>query len=492
VRKDNHWGLRSKLVMNPGDNLKITLAGDYYSLDDDTALYLFPISVSPTTRLATGPISGVDSPAGYVGGTHIRLWGVSGKIELDTGIGTVSSITSYRKIRNESHFDIDGTATDLLHLDYHSGNETLQQELRLASNTTEPLSWQLGAFYLHVRAFNDQFQNGLALRGNTTHIDSIGKTDSISVFGEATYALTPTTHLTGGIRYTSDHRTLPVGATDTIAVATGAVVAHRTNVIDKVTYGEVTFRGALRQDLSDKVSVYASVNRGFKSGQFNLQTPQDAPVKPETIMAYEAGLKGDFLDSHLRLNLAVFHYDIADYQIRSSPAGVSVLANAANVKVDGVDINAEAKLSDRLHLTAGASWLNSKFSSFPKAANPGANAALPSGDATGLQTALAPHFTLNLGGTYTVPVGDSGELRLSANFSHKSSYVFEADNLLRQPAYDVINGSIEYAINDHFAIEGYMRNIGDRYYNVQMVTSVGQAALSAAPRQYGVNLKVNY
>ena len=31
------------------------------------------------------------------------------------------------------------------------------------------------------------------------------------------------------------------------------------------------------------------VNRRFKAGQFNLQTPQDAPVKPKTIMAYEAG-----------------------------------------------------------------------------------------------------------------------------------------------------------------------------------------------------------
>lgn len=485
-------------MLKPSDTLKVTLAGDYYWTKDNTALQLFPVSVTPATRVVNGPLAGLDSPAGYPSLTEIKVWGVSGKIELETGIGMVTSITSYRKIRNESHFDVDGTATDLLHLDYHSGNETFQQELRLSSKTTEPLSWQLGMFYLHSRAFNDQFQNGLALRGNTTHIDSIGKTDSISVFGEATYAITPTTHLTGGIRYTSDHRKLlPTSNTATLVAATGLLNAlvvpnPKFNAIDRVTYNETTFRVALRQDLSDKISAYVSVNRGFKAGQFNLQTPQDPPVKPQTIMAYEAGLKGDFLDNHLRLSIAGFHYDINDYQIRSSPNGVSLLANAAKVKIDGVDINAEAVLTSRFHVTAGAAWLNSRFASFPKAANPGANLALPSGDATGLQTALAPHFTLNLGGTYNLPLGGESELRFTANFQHKSSYVFEADNLLRQPAYDVVNGSIEYKINDHFAVEGYMRNIGNRVYNVQMVTSVGQAALSAAPRQYGLNFKVNY
>ncbi len=504
TRKDNHWGLRSKLVLKPTDTLKITLAGDYYRLKDNTALQLFPVSfgvASPwpnLVRTITGPISGFDSPAGYPSSTDIKLWGVSGKIELETGIGTVTSITSYRKIRNESHFDVDGTATDTLHLDYHSGNETFQQEVRLASKTTEPLSWQLGVFYMHMRAFNDQTQRGLRFALNPANrggpllgqnIFSIGKTDSFAAFGEVTYAITPTTHLTGGIRWTTDLRKLDPTSNTTTLRADGTVLAVATQAQPRSRFNETTFRAALRQDLSEKISAYVSVNRGFKAGQYNLQTPQDAPVKPQTIMAYEAGLKGDFLDNHLRLNIAAFHYDINDYQIRSSPGGVSALRNAAKVKIDGVDINAEAQLSTRLHLTAGASWLNSRFKSFPDA---GSLLILPNGDAAGLQTALAPHFTLNLGGTYTLPLSDVSELRLTANFQHKSSYVFEADNLLRQPAYDVVNASIEYKINDHFAVEGYMRNIGNKAYNVQMVTSVGQAALSAAPRQYGLNFKVNY
>ena len=490
VRKDSHWGVRSKLVLHPSDSLKVTLAGDYYRTDDTTAVYIFPISFSSVTGLSTGPISGQDSPAGYPSGTHIRAWGLHATVDFDAGFANLTSITSYRKLDNHSDFDVDGTATDLFHLYYDSGSRTFQQELRLASKSTEPLSWQVGAFYLHGISIQDQIQTGLALRGASLHIVARGVTDSIAGFGEATYALTPSTHLTGGVRVTSDHRKLPIGYTDTLAG--GAVLAHKTNALGPdaaKTFNQVTFRAALRQDLSDTVNLYASVNRGFKSGEFNLQSPQDPTVDPETIMAYEGGIKGDFLDRHLRINLAGFHYDIDNYQVRSSPNGISLLANAAKVKIDGFDVNAEAAVSSQFHLTVGASWLNARYSSFPKAT---VTAFLPSGDATGKQTALAPHFTLNAGGTYTVPLGGARELRLTANVTHKSSYVFEPDNLLRQPAYTVVNASVEFKLDEHVSFEGWMRNVGDKNYNVQMVTAVGQAALAAQPRMYGLNLKVAY
>ena len=41
VRKQDYWGLRSKLVARPTDNLKITLSGDYYRTDDSTAITPF-------------------------------------------------------------------------------------------------------------------------------------------------------------------------------------------------------------------------------------------------------------------------------------------------------------------------------------------------------------------------------------------------------------------------------------------------------------------
>ncbi|MDR2857677.1 MAG: TonB-dependent receptor [Novosphingobium sp.] len=507
VRSQDFWGLRAMLVARPTDNLKITLAGDYFHTDDDTATYVWGLAYNPATGVLTGPQASQNSVSDYPSGTHIRVWGVSGKAELDLGGVSVTSISAYRKLKNHSALDVDGTPADNYHLFYDTSNESFQQELRFASTTTEPFSWQVGAFYLHLNTNVDQLQGGAVLHTPApsnapilSHIVSHGVTDSISVFGEMTYALTPTTHLTGGIRWTSDHRKLPTGYVDTLLVSTGTVIAHATNALASVTYDNVSFRAALRQDVTDRINVYASVNKGFKSGEFNLQAPNQPPVKPETIMAYEVGLKGDFLDRHLRVSLAGFHYDIKDYQVRvtyPNPNGgvITGLYNAARVKVDGVDINAEAVVTSRLHLNAGASWLNARFSQF---GGPGTDVVAPGfypagdGNATGHQTAMAPHFSLNLLGTYTIPFNNGSELRLTAGLTHKSSYVFEPDNVMRQPAYNVVNGSIEFKATEHYSVELYMRNIGDELYNVQMATAAPGYALAGPPRQYGINFKVSY
>ena len=151
-----------------------------------------------------------------------------------------------------------------------------------------------------------------------------------------------------------------------VTLPPGSPPNPRTNALTQKTFNEVTFRAALRQDLGEKANIYASVNRGFKSGQFNLQSPFDVPVTPVTIMAYEAGVKAELLDNRLRLNIAGFHYDIKDYQIRTSAGNppVSALFNAAKVKIDGVDVNLEAAVSSQFRLTAGMSYLDSRYSEF--------------------------------------------------------------------------------------------------------------------------------
>ncbi len=474
VRSDDYWGLRSKLVAEPNDNLKITITGDYFKTENDIAVYVFSVSnAQPTTQ---------DSNSDYPSGTNIEVWGTSATAELDLGMASLTSITSYRKVTNKSSFDVDGTATDLFHLSYINSSKSFQQELRLASNDSEPISWQLGAFYLHGTSVNDQIQAGLALGTNYIDIDVKGVTDSISIFGEATYDITPTTHLTGGVRWTQDKRKLPRSQSN-IVNAQGTVLVPRSNQLDSVTYDEFTYRAALRQDVSDDVSVYASVNRGFKSGAFNLQSPYDPPVKPQTIMAYEIGMKGEFLDRRLRLNLAGFHYDIDDYQIRSSPGGISLLANAAKVQIDGVDLNAEAAVTDQFLLTVGASYLDSKYDSFPSAGT---------GDATGNRTAIAPKFTLNAASTYTIPFDNGSSLRLTAAYTHKSKYYFEPDNFLNQPAYDLFNASAEYRVNDNVAFELWMKNIGNEKYNIQEATAIIPYGLAGEPRTYGLNAKITY
>ena len=114
----------------------------------------------------------------------------------------------------------------------------------------------------------------------------------------------------------------------------GVVGAMVTQPDPSLSYNELTYRLALRQELTPDISFYASYNHGFKAGQFSLQAPVDPPVKPQYIDAYELGIKSELFDRRLRFNAAVYRYDIDDFQSRSGGnLGSSILLNAAKVKV---------------------------------------------------------------------------------------------------------------------------------------------------------------
>lgn len=532
IKKMQYWGARSKLVWNANEDVKVTLAGDYYDMDDNTAIGWSVDEDFPTRGLAPAgfpatiySIGSMDTAANNYSLTQLTNWGVSGTIEAYLGFGTLTSISSVRDSKNVSDFDVDATQVPWLRISFTSGSRAYQQEVRLASSSTDPLSWQIGAFYLRSEVYNESRFSGLAVGGvnGGSFIDATLDTDSFAGFGEVTYHLTPTTEITGGIRYTKDKRKLGGG---TYQVSNNALGAF-TPTTGGIDYGKFTYRASIRQEITDTVNVYASYNRGFKAGTYSLQSPTNAPVQPQYINAYELGVKSELFDRMLRINAAVFHYDISNYQIRSASAGAigaAVLLNAASVKVDGLDVEFEAAPTDNLRIFGGFNWVDSRFDSF---GGPGAdyqapiNYPLPAtcpadligtadpgvpgagdrtggfatcfGDASGKQTPGAPDFTASLGATYSIPVRDTGRIDMSLLGSYNSGFPFETDGVLKQKEYALLNGSLAYWLSERWGVEVWGKNItGTKYFQQKISTGLGATTARAAPSTYGVTLKFNY
>jgi len=515
-----HWGARSKLVFRPSDSAKLVLAGDYWKSKDD---------YSNGFTIVEGALGAVGNP--FVGDYNkntanptnaiLEVWGTSLTGEFDFDFGTLTSITAYRKLDAISEVDTDYSPLTLVELHIPSQSTTFQQELRLASNSGGPLSWQVGAFLFHSRGgVFDQIVFGTALPGiggltKGAALTSVMRTDSYAGFGEISYDITPTTHLTGGIRYTDETRKL---RQENYLWDTGVKGAQLGNTIrDKISFSEVTWRAAIRQDINDDVNVYASYNKGFKSGIWALQSFGSPSVKPQTTDAFEIGLKTELFDRLLRFNLAGYHYKVKDYQIRSAANAASpVLSNAASVKIDGIEGDFVLAPAAGLQINGNFNWLKAKFDSFPGATftyprpaapcgpvtspNPsmttgpitGGNASCI-GDASGLRVPLAPKFTVGIGVSYTMPVGDDGELKFNANFSHNSGYFFEQDNRLRQPDFQLINGSIEYRFLENFGIEVWAKNLtNEKYWTTILGSGFGDHGELRPPRTYGVNITFDY
>ena len=79
---------------------------------------------------------------------------------------------------------------------------------------------------------------------------------------------------------------------------------------------------------TDDMMLYTSYSTGFKSGAFDMRAQAvfygtgDLPVKPEDLDAFELGLKSEFLDRRMMLNVTAFYYDWKDLQTFATIPGI--------------------------------------------------------------------------------------------------------------------------------------------------------------------------
>lgn len=493
------WGVRSKWVWRPSDVTKITLVGEYSHSADNFAM---------SRRILPGTLglSGNAPPADWHNTntpdqqeTRMELYGLNLTAEFDLDWATLTSITATRDNKNHSTFDLDAGPLPQGHLVVHDRSHSFQEELRLASNSEGPLNWQTGLFLMRTEVnLYPLTQTGTIFGANQNVVYSSLDTTSWAGFGEVGYTLDTGTTLTAGLRYTHDNLDFE-GEQRRISDNARLVLKE-----DTLNTGETTYRLAIRQDLTDTLNVYASYNRGFKSGTYPMTNPAQPPVDTQTIDAYEVGLKSMLFEDRLRLNLSAFHYDIDDYQVRSSltvpPAPPqTLLLNAAKVTVDGFELEFEAVPTDNLRLFGAASWLNSEFDDFPQAPFGTPRTGAPWGTTTsvasaaGYSTPMSPNFAGNIGVTYTLPAGQTGDVDLSVLYSYNEGYYFEPDNRVKQPSFNTVNASIAYNPTPNWAVELWGRNLTDETYYIQQASaSLGDIGVVAAPRTYGVTFKYNY
>ncbi|MDB5448953.1 MAG: hypothetical protein JWQ52_81, partial [Phenylobacterium sp.] len=315
----------------------------------------------------------------------------------------------------------------------------------------------------------------------------------------------PDTHLTVGIRYTSEDRGLTFVQVPTPA---GYPVSRSTD------YSNTSYRLALDHQFDDDRMIYASYTTGFKSGLYNTNAPLDPPVNPETVKAYEAGFKSKWLDRRLLLDVAVFHYTFDDIQLRKptgAAGGTTSLLNAAAGRSEGVNVSVQAVVTEKLTFQTGFEILSTRYTRFPNAPisflapasctpSPGGSTGSPTGgtvacvgDATGDKLIEAPPFSANVGAQYNIPLS-TGDLRLSVQYSYTDQFYWEADNRLKNPAHSLVNAVARWvAPGGRWELALWGKNLGDAKYLVNAGSlPFGDIATDAPPRTYGVDLKFRY
>ncbi len=518
-------GFQAKLQWKPGPDTKVTLRGFYdrTKTDEGDAVGVFPGTVSSDGTRNTGEYNINSRLTPYA---RQRIYSISLKAEHTFNFATVSSLTGY--INNESpslqtQAPVLGTTApgqSAINFGGRQRARTFEQEFQITSNSTGPFKWLAGAFFYDDQTTIDNKVYGtcigLVCSPGITPSDTMGHqhTRSYSGYGEGTYSFRTGTHVTLGLRYTSDEKVFTgiitplAGFPSSIAAfpPTFVTTPAQSGIATDVTFNKLTYKAVLAQDLTDEIHVYASYNRGFKSGGFNPTTFTNPASAPEVLDDFEVGVKSELFDRLLRLNVAGFYYNYRGIQLRATvppaPPGSSILFNAASAHNYGADVDFVLAPAKGLTINGGFEFLNARYTNFPAGILTiprvvtgtilGGNISTTA-NLTGFQEPQAPDFSASIGVTYVVPTS-IGEFELNANDGYRSSFSWEPDNRLRQAAYHLVNAAITYRpVNSRFSLQVFARNLNGAYYAVSAAAgSGGDAFLPGAPRTYGARARYNF
>lgn len=378
-------------------------------------------------------------------------------------------------------------------------SRTYTAEVQLQAPTDSAFQWVVGAFYMHdVAELNFAIKrDALVLARQFTHQLST----SYAGFAQATVPLGDATRITAGARYTSDHKTISgkafTGAG--VQIGTAASIAAANGFSPKSVWNKLTYRVSVDHNINDNSMVFASYNRGFKSGIYNPTSFTNPPAAPEVVDAFEIGSKNMLLDRRLRLNASVFLYKYSDLQLRTlvPPSPNFVTFNAAKSTVKGVDIDMTLKVSSDFTLTAAGEYLDGVYDSFPRGIRSvplptGGNVSQPNADLSGYRMARAPRWTSNVSADYVVSLGTAGQFNFNAAWAYNSGFRWETDGRLRQKPYHSVSASIGWSpANAPWRMTVWGTNLLNEKIHGNATEGPVDTFQAGNPRRYGFTIGVH-
>ncbi len=492
-------GVRGQLEYR-ADGLSVLLSADFFKArNGQTNQNETTANVSANVNPALPVLPGqnfYDRYYDYIGFENQDVHNFSGRIEVDTPIGQLTSISAYRYNYFRRNQDNDGTNYDGQVQFYREKDRTFSQELRLVGDAGERFHYVLGGFYYHANtdfSFVTKFGADYpipVLRRLTLSDVSNYKTDSYAAFGQLTFDLTRQLSVVAGGRYTEDHK-------KNFRTVNRFGTLYTVN--PNVTFRDFTPAITVNYKPSAAILAYASYREGFKSGGWQTLGPAtptiaNTPFLPEYVKSYEVGLKTTLLDRRVQANVALFRSDISNQQITritpltaTTPA-ITQIDNAGRTRAQGIDGMLTIRPIPELVLSANATYQHARFRQY-----------LTNGvSLAGNHQTRSPDFSGYFSAQYTATLGDFGSLSLLGEYSRRSIIYFDPANNqtpgLNQPGYGI--GNLRLTLTPAslpLDISAFVRNVGKtKYYTNIVVTPPSGIGPPGEPRIYGVALNFKF
>jgi iron complex outermembrane recepter protein len=358
VNRSDIYGARLDLLIKPTDQLTIHLGGFVQNISrEGNATADYTLSGAPEYGSSLDQYRLVTEPFHQ----QFRLGDIT--VGYDFGLATLTSISSYQT--QKTHTDTDySLAFDLLGPFGSVGvpewvsTDKFTQEVRLASNGVHTVDWLVGGFYTHessqnIQAFELRDLAGNPVPNNLYYFAGPTSYQEYAGFGDATYHLSKSFDVTGGIR-----------------------IAHNSQRFTQYAFGfltdepergsaenVVTYLADARYHFTDTVIGYVRYATGYRPGGPNFVANDPVTGKPlapatfeaDRLKSYEGGVKAESADRRYSVDLDGYYINWSNIQVLTTADNFSVYANAkGGAGIPGAELSLTGRPMDAL--TARASF----------------------------------------------------------------------------------------------------------------------------------------
>ena len=404
------------------------------------------INVTATADLIPNPLE-----ASFDTETHIveAHWDINDSYRLDYIFG---------HFETSETIDSSWTGTPYLMFGTERPAEIQQDshELRLTYDAGGRLNFVVGAYYWESD-YEIRLRSWIAFAVQDVLLDlpqtTKQKTENKALFFEADYALTDQWKFTLGGRYSYDDK-----STDQVGVVTAVAESD---------WGQYTAKVGLSYQMNDDLMFYATYSEGYRSGGFNgrVGSVEEAvtPYDPEFVNDYEFGFKSQWLDNRLRLNANFFYMEYDDkqeeLQLPSATSGTgqkTLVVNAATATIWGIELDAQAYISENLSMRANLGYLDSGYDSFTFIDGSGTTV-----DFSNLDFRRAPEWTGTIDATYEWQMAN-GEGWVTGSYHFLGDHFVNITNdpEFYNPNQHFLDASINYSLKG-YTISVYGRNLAN-------------------------------
>lgn len=478
----------------------------------------------------------------------IKDYGGTALIDIGIGNSSLKSVTALRRFTvDQRDMDPDFSGADIFRYFESFDSRFFSQELTLNSKI-EALNADmvLGGFFsdeklkmgrtlpwaVQGQVYWNTLLGAVGIPAGTAQApvgpwateDMRGRAKSYAAFAHMDFALGTKVNVIAGLRYSVEKKRgsfrnpyfdpSPLAVFKLLGVQPGP--AYDRSTTDKAVSG--TF--GLQYRPVDDVMLYATYNRGFKAGGVNIdangagtlvnnaavfnslpaairgaffpgvtaQPPLSPVYKPETVNAFEAGAKFQYLDRRARTNIAFFYYDLSNLQIAQFVGLRFTVLNARAATDYGAEIENLFQLSDSLTLSIDGTYIpHAKYASDANIDPVLSNS----------RFRFAPELSGNVALNLDQPVGDDLNLVARVQYQYTSAQLISTASTARQGPVSLLNANLGVKLpSSNLTVEGWVQNLFDRTYFTQAFATPLQTGdengYLGASRTYGIRLRASF